>query len=237
MSFLNVLFGSTPDAKIQKARSLEARATELKNNKPDEAVNLLEKVEKLQKDAGCQPITMLQTRLRVATILYENEQYKRAEDMLLEEYENAKKWEIGKKESKVSDLKYKQRLHLSSKEGKIQKYEQKRNLDENADFNRNLYCKEIYEKIRIFYERVMKNYVSAIPFAMAEAYSKYENATHNMYCDEPEADFKAVLRCLKKVGMEKEMQSLEEVFWKYAASPDSTKCWSMINEVSNRIKK
>ena len=114
---------------------------------------------------------------------------------------------------------------------------QKRNLDENADFNRNLYCKEIYEKIRIFYERVMKNYVSAIPFAMAEAYSKYENATHNMYCDEPEADFKAVLRCLKKVGMEKEMQSLEEVFWKYAASPDSTKCWSMINEVSNRIKK
>lgn len=211
--------------KKTKDQKLLKQASELKATNPDEAIRLLEKAHEIQVKQGT---SGLETRLRIATVLYENRRFDEAEKVLTDEYLKARKWVIGKDEIAESERRYKERLRM----GISAPYEKKREGAENPDFWRNLYCKSIYSKLRVCYEK-QKKYAAALPYALAEAYAVYENRTHNIYCDAPQADFKAVIHCLKKLEMENDMPKIENVFSKYAKNPDSEKCWRMIDEVSS----
>ena len=203
----------------------------MKVKDPDKAVALLRRAEVLQRKAGLHKSLLLQTRLRIATVLYESGRFEEAGTALLEKLRAARKWVIGREDIEAADKKYQERIRITREfDSKLKDYERKRNIDENPDFERNLYCKEIYSKLRVFYEK-FERFDKALPFAMAEAYPKFENQTHDMCEDDPKPDFKQVLRCLKKLKRETEMQDLEEIFWKYAKKPDSTLCWRMIDEL------
>lgn len=232
MGFLAWLFGGgDPTAKAAK---LEKRATAVKKEKPDEAIELLHQAEAILKKAGFGTSGI---RLRIATVLYEAKRFDEAEALLLEEYRAARKWVIGKREFDAADAKYHERIRDTKRlYGKIADHERNRNGDECADFYRNLHCKDIYAKLRTCYERA-KRFDKALPFAMAEAYAGYENRCHDMYADDPQPDYKAVLRCLKKLGREDDMERLQAVFGKYAREPDSTKCWRMIDEIQEKFIK
>jgi hypothetical protein len=182
------------------------------------------------------PIPQLEARLKIATALYEQGRNDEAEKMLLDEYAEARKWEIGKREIAAAEKRHAERIRMIKNAAKftgekIKDYELKKCDNEFPDWERNLYCKRIYSKLRIFYERT-KQYEKAVPFALAEAYAEYENRIHgfSMYGDPISPDFKAVLRCLKRCKREDAMPSLEKIFMQYAASPDSSMCWRMLDE-------
>lgn len=174
--------------------------------------------------------------LEIATILYCNGRNDEAERILLDEYVVVRKWKIGKDEVKAANKMYKDRMKALFNSAKfmgeeVKDYEIQKELAEFPDFSRNIYCKNIYSKLRIFYER-NKQYEKAVPWAMAEAYAKYENHYHGFskFGDPIIPDFKPVLRCLKKCKREAEMPELEKIFWQYADPPDSERCWRMIDE-------
>jgi len=201
MGILTWLFGGDPAARAAK---LEKRATAVKKEKPDEAMAALRQAEALQKQAGAHLYTQLQTRLRMATVMYENGKFDDAERFLLLELETARRLQLEKR------------------------------ADGPADFDRNLYCKAIYTKLRTCYE-LAKRFDKALVFAMAQVYAEYENSLHIDLERQP--DFKPVLRCLKKLGREDDMERLQAVFGKYARKPDSTKCWRMIDEIQENFTK
>lgn len=235
MAKLNFFFWVRTDK--QKWEILQEKAKQLKDEKPDKAIQLMKKSEKLMKKADFKPVSLLGIRLAIVTILYEHERNEEAERMLLDEFEQAKKWKIGRHEVKAAEKIYKERLkslyNLEKTSGeKIRDYDLKKELNEFPDFERNLYCMDIYKKMRIFYERT-KQYEKAVPFALAEVYTQYENHIHvsSKYGDPISPDFKSVLRSLKKLGRETDMQRIETVFSNYMTEPDSTNCWHMIDEV------
>ena len=235
MAKLNFFFWVRTDK--HKWEILQEKAKQLKDEKPDKAIQLLKKAEKLMKKADFKPVSLLEIRLAIVTILYEHEQNEEAEKMLLDELEQAKKWKIGRHEVKAAEKIYKERLkslhNIEKTLGeKNRDYELKKELNEFPDFERNLYCKTIYKKMRVFYERT-KQYEKAVPVALGEVYAEYENHIHvfSKYGDPISPDFKPVLRCLKKLGRETDMQRIEMIFSNYMTEPDSTNCWRMIDEV------
>lgn len=221
--------GGDPTAMAAK---LEKRATAVKKEKPDEAIELLRQAEAILKKADFDTSSI---RFRIATVLYEAKRFGEAEALLLDEYRTARKWVIGKREFDAANEKYSDRIRLTKlSNGKLQKWEIKRDNNENPDFERNLYCKKIYTKLRTCYEK-WKQFEKAIPFAMAEAYAEYENQCHNMFNDDPQPDFKAVSKCLAKIEKPEMMSDLYAVFAKYSKNPDSTKCWQMIDEIQEKF--
>lgn len=201
MGIFDWLFGRSQEVKIARAAKYGKRATGMKNENPDAAIQALQKAEKLQRQADMHPYTILQTRLRMATAMYGAGEFERAEEFLLRELDTTKRMPLEKK------------------------------ADTPADFYRNLCCKAIYAKLRTCYERA-KRFDKALPFAVAEAYAGYENRTHDMYADNPQPDYKAVARCLAKLGRPDLMPAIQAAFAKYAQKPDSTKCWRLIDDIS-----
>ena len=232
MANLNLFFWIRTDK--SKWEILHKQAQELKDENPDKAINLLRKVETIQKKEG---VGTLSTRLEIVTILYSHDRNDEAEAMLFDELGRAQEMKVGPREIKAAEKRYKDRIAALKQSSKFmgekpKDYELKKSGDEFPDWGRNLYCKSIYSKFRIFYERI-KQYEKAVPFAMAEAYAEYENHVHgfSMYGDPISPEFKAVLRCLKRCNREAEMPELEKKFWRYAEKPDSAMCWQMLDEL------
>lgn len=204
------------NTKKHKWDRLQEKANELKEEQPEKAIKLLKKTEKVMKRADFKPVSLLGVRLQIAVILYEHGRTEEAETMLLAEYSRAKKWKIGRKEER--EAKRQRELY------KMEKYP-----GNFPDWERNLYCKAIYGRLRSFYEQT-KQYEKAVPWALAEVYAHYENQLQVSWKDNISPDFKPVLRCLKKCKREAEMPDLEKIFWEYAKNPDCSMCWRMIDE-------
>lgn len=210
----------------------ERKATELKKGFPDEAIATLRELETIEINRyHVSPQVTLNIRLRIVTILYEHRRFQAAEQMLEEEFKKAKAWTITSQDVEKANKLYQERLDsYKIGHGPILGWRLKRDIGENADFERNLYCKAIYTKFRILYEK-QKKWDRALIYSMAEAYAQYENLVHNVVVDSPTPDFKAVKRILKKANSEEIFDGLNDIFNLYTKSLDSEQCWKMIAEL------
>ena len=84
----------TDDPRMRKIAELGKEATAAKKTDPDRALELLQEVEHLQRELLLHPKALLDTRLRMATVLYENGRFDEAETMLLGELANARRMTI-----------------------------------------------------------------------------------------------------------------------------------------------
>ena len=152
------------------------------------------------------PKVILDTRLRMATTMYENGRFDEAEKFLLAELAAARRMKS------------------------------KATTTPHPDFERNLYCLAIYSKLRTIYTK-MRRHDQALVFALAEAYAKYENSTHNEYCDAPAPDFSAVDKILHKLGRDADSQQWRDFLLGYAApEPTCEGCWAMIDAARSVCK-
>lgn len=212
--------------------SLEKLATKLKKSSPDEAISALKQAEDIGRAHNLHPTGLLMLRLRMATILYEAERFYEAEAMLYAEFVVAKTIRLTNETKRRADSRYRQRIDCLVNP---KPHELRRDGVESPDFERNLYCLYIYEKMRICYNRQGDNLQAAV-WACAEAYARYENETHNCDIDNPEPKLDKVEKLLAK-AKRPELQGIAiSCMEKYASEPVCEKCWQMTEELSRILR-
>ena len=229
------------DPRLTKIAELGREATAKKKTAPDEAIQLLRMIEHLQCGIPMHPQAILETRLRIATVLYENARFGEAERLLLAELAAARRMKISKEDAAAADRHYHERLNFLQEqkelfEENIRDWELRRSLEEWPDFERNIYCLAVYSKLRIFYTKARRP-DQALIFALAEAYAKYENSTHNEYCDNPAPDFTTVEKLLRQLKSEEDIPQWRAFLLEYTApEPTCEGCWAMIDAVTASIE-
>lgn len=204
-------------ADYQKVKTLSLLVTDLKKGHQEEAIKLLDELLQLQKKLRFTKICLLETRLRKATILYEHKQFDQAERFLLKELEV--KYELSETAYRNAEKQKQVRL----KSGHSWPFP-----EEFPDFERNLYFKRIYSKLRICYER-MKRFEEASIFAVLELYATEENKIHGVFSADTPADWKFVKKNLLKCGKMSILPELESIFnSNFLPTPDQDKCRAML---------
>ena len=229
------------DPVLQRIDDLGKAATAKKKTDPDGALRILAEIERLQREIPMHPKVILDTRLRMATTLYENGRFDEAEKFLLAELAAARRMKISKATVAEADRRYRERMESLKIDQEIsgeapKDFELLRSFGEWPDFERNLYCLAIYAKLKTLYTK-MRRHDQALVFALAEAYAKYENATHNECRDDPAPDFTAVDKILHKLGRDADSQQWRDFLLGYAApEPTCEGCWAMIDAARSVCK-
>ncbi len=224
-----------PPEWVLRENELEKQATQLKKTAPDEAIRLLREAESIERDNNPNATGQPQ-RLRIATVLYEAGRFNEALEILQAEIDIATKRQITEEIKKEADKRFRERIEYVMREyqrtGEAPKpFELKRNVGEWPDFERNLYCLRIYEKIQVCFSK-MKDFRNAAVWACAEAYAKYENATHNNCLDNQSLKLDKVEKYLVKAGCAELLPRFKAIIDKYTDEPICEKCWAMIEELS-----
>lgn len=228
------------DPRVHRIFELNKEVTAKKKVDPDGAIQTLEQIERLQRGISMHPQYLLDTRLRKATILYENGRFAEAESLLLSELASARCMKISEETVAEADRQYRNRLDDLKRDREIsgeapKDWELMRNGNEWPDFERNLYCSAIYTKLRIFYTKAHRQAL-ALTFAMAEAYARYENSTHNAYCDNSAPDFTTVEKLLRQLKSEEYIPQWEAFLLEYATpEPNCERCWAMIDAITANL--
>lgn len=230
-----------PDPVQLRIAELCKEATEKEKTNLDEAMRTLQEVERLERGIPMPPKVILDTRLRMATMLYKNGRFDEAEKLLLDELAAARGMALSSATTAAADQHYRERMSFLQSEqeftGKAPKdWELRRSLSEWPDFERNIYCLAIYSKLRIFYTKARRP-DRAFVFAMAEAYAGYENSTHNEYCDNPAPDFTTVEKLLRQLRSEENIPQWKAFLLEYTKpEPTCERCWEMIDAITASAK-
>ncbi|MBO4620328.1 MAG: hypothetical protein J5654_09495 [Victivallales bacterium] len=229
------------DSFFEDVRGLEKQATQLKKDSPDEAIELLKQAEQLELAHGWDPFGPLMLRLRIATICYEHGRFSEASKLLMLEFRKAREIQITETTRRRAEERFKNRMYVIDMERKRwnkepMPFELKRNIGEWPDFERNLYCLRIYEKLRVCHTR-QKDYRTAILWAFAEAYAEYENQTHIMYNDNALIELSTAKKLLNKVKCKELIQELEAHISKFTEEPICEKCWDMLDSILPILQK
>lgn len=225
------------DPRMHRIFELNKEVTAKKKVDPDGAIQTLEQIERLQRGISMHPQYLLDTRLRKATILYENGRFAEAESLLLSELASARCMKISEETVAEADRQYRNRLDDLKRDREIsgeapKDWELMRNGNEWPDFERNLYCSAIYTKLRIFYTKAHRQDL-ALTFAMAEAHSRYENSTQQAHIDNPTPDFTTVEKLLRQLKNEEDIPQWKAFLLEYTKSePTCERCWEMIDAIT-----
>lgn len=219
----------------EQVRDLEHKATAAKKNAPDQAIGYIRQALRIAESNGLHPHSLLNMRLRIVTILYESGRLGEALEALQGEYSSARAMYLSDADIKAADRMHRERIrelkYMARKFGdKYQPYELRRDGGEWPDFERNLYCKSIYAKLRVCHTKA-KSYLDAAKWACADAYAQYENETQSMYSDDCSIDFSTTQKLLDKAKRSDLLPRFREIAAKYSKDPICERCWAMIDEM------